>query len=609
MFEFIKLTKFPVAPEGKPHFMNIRCSFHSLSLITALMGNWVRTFGISLLLFFTFLIAASQPVFSQITHADKMIVAPAPESDQICILDPTGTDEYFYRSAQRMRAKYNADQSVSSADFEIDYVNSCAGQVWPQEARNSIEFAFDIWSTHLSSEIPIRIEANWIALAENTLGSAGPTNIVQFDAVEAPAIGAQPNTWYTIAQASAMTSEDLVTQFNSGHDIVMNINCNWDFWYFGTDANPPAGQIDLVSVVLHEIGHGIGFLGSMSANNDTQEGSYGFGSSTTDPIIYDRFAEDGSGTALLNQLQYPNPSNALYEALTGQRGGLFFNGTNAQGVNEGNRVRLYAPEEWTGGSSYSHLDQSTFTGTDNALMRPRIPSAFAIHSPGPVFCGMLGDWGWPLGADCRAFVASESIIAVTDLENFELIELEFGVTNVGTPINQSFKISNDISAEDPLSYNISIENSSYSIVPASLAGQTLQPGESVDVTIRYNPQDDRIHNGVARITHNANNAGSPISIDLTGESLLANEVARLEQNFPNPFNPETTIPFVLPDEASVRLDLYSIDGRLVKTLENGTLPSGRYEAPYNLSDLSSGMYLYRLIVNNFADTKKLLIVK
>ncbi|PWN07935.1 hypothetical protein DDZ15_02680 [Rhodohalobacter mucosus] len=552
--------------------------------------------------------SAVQTLSAQIIEADNMIIAPAPESGQVCILDPAGYDEHVHISAAEMRAKYNVNQTASSATFDIEYFNSCGGQVWPQQARNAIERAFDIWSTHLSSSVPIRIEANWIALAENTLGSAGPTNIVQFDPGEAEQLGAQPNTWYTIAQASAMSGEDLVTQFDIGHDIVMNINCQWGSWYFGTDANPPTGQIDLVSVVLHEIGHGIGFLGSMSANNETLEGSYGFGSAN-DPIIFDRFAEDGSGTPLLNASQYPNPSNALYMALTGQLGGIFFNGGNANLVNDESPVRLYSPPEWNGGSSYSHLDQNTYTDTESALMRPRIPSAFAIHSPGPVFCGMLGDWGWPLGGDCQAFIAADAFIAVRSLDNLELNSLEFGVTNIGSPVNRSFTISNEAASPEPFTYNITIENENYRIVPSSLANQTLQPGETVQLTVEYDPQNDRVHSGNLRIRHNAQNQSSPISVTLAGESLLEEEIARLEQNYPNPFNPETTIPFVLPDQANVRLDVYSIDGRLVKTLRNGTLPSGRYEEPYNLSDLASGMYLYRLIVDNFADTKKFLIVK
>ena len=555
-----------------------------------------------------FIMTAYLPVEAQIIQAENMIVAPAPEATQVCILDPAGYDEDVKISADKMRAKYNVNQTASSATFDIEYVNSCGGQVWPQDARNAIERAFEIWSTHISSDVPIRIEANWIALAENTLGSAGPTNIVQFDPLEAEQVGGEPNTWYTIAQASAMTGEDLVTQFSVEHDVVMNINCQWDSWYFGTDANPPVGQIDLVSVVLHEIGHGIGFLGSMSANNETLEGSHGFGASN-DPIIFDRFAEDGIGTALLNTSEYPNPSNALYLALTGQQGGVFFDGNNANLVNGGSRVILYSPSEWNGGSSYSHLDQSTYTGTESALMRPRIPSAFAIHSPGPVFCGMLGDWGWPLGGDCQAFIAADALITVRDLQNMELDNLDFGVTNIGSPVTLSFTISNDAGSPDPLSFDIIIDNENYRIEPAGSASQQVQPGETVQVSVRYDPQDDQIHDGTVRIRHNASNQPSPITVPLLGESLLQDEIARLEQNYPNPFNPETTIPFVLPDQANVRLDIYSIDGRLVKTLQNGTLPSGRYEDPYNLSDLASGMYLYRLIVDNFADTKKFLLVK
>jgi hypothetical protein len=63
-------------------------------------------------------------------------------------------------------------------------------------------------------------------------------------------------------------------------------------------------------------------------------------------------------------------------------------------ANGGQRVKLYAPSTWAGGSSYAHLDYSTFSGTTNRLMVYAISSGVAIHDPGSVTMGLLRDLGW-----------------------------------------------------------------------------------------------------------------------------------------------------------------------------------------------------------------------
>lgn len=549
-------------------------------------------FFLAFIILFT---STPQLLEAQVIELDDMIIAPAPDMGDVCILDPLDEDSFYYKTAEEMAAK--GVSGVRTADFEIDYKESCDGSGWPQQTRTAFEYAFDIWGSYLDSTVPIRIEANWIALEGNTLGSAGPTRIVQLTGSDV-----EPDTWYSIAQASAMTGQDIVNEIpDEEYDIVVNMNCEFDDWYFGTDANPPSGLIDFVTVILHEVGHGIGFIGSMSADEDALEAGYGFGDANL-PIIFDRSTEDGQDNALLDTGVYPNPSSDLFQALTGQRGGIFHLGEAAQSVFSSQPIPLYSPAQWSSGSSYSHLDQQTFNQTENALMRPQVERAYAMHSPGPVFCGMLSDWGWPLGGNCLALVGAEAFIAINETE------LDFGVSNVGTSVDREFTISNDASAEDPLSFSITIEDGNYSISDDQ-SSQSVAPGESVTITVRYTPTSDRVHDAEARISHNASNESSPIVLPLFAESLEAGEVARLEQNYPNPFNPTTTIPYVLPEQSTVRLDIYTIGGQLVRTLVNAQQPEGRYEVPLNASDLSSGIYLYRLIVNEFADTRKLVIVK
>lgn len=84
----------------------------------------------------------------------------------------------------------------------------------------------------------------------------------------------------------------------------------------------------------------------------------------------------------------------------------------------------------------------------------------------------------------------------------------------------------------------------------------------------------------------------------------------LNQNYPNPFNPTTKISFAVPKTSLVTLKVYDITGKEVATLLlNENLQAGTYEYEFNASKLSSGIYFYSLITDEFAQTKKMLLVK
>ena len=84
---------------------------------------------------------------------------------------------------------------------------------------------------------------------------------------------------------------------------------------------------------------------------------------------------------------------------------------------------------------------------------------------------------------------------------------------------------------------------------------------------------------------------------------------RLEQNYPNPFNPLTTINYQIPEEGLVKLVVYDVLGKEVSILLNEAKKSGSYKVEFDGSNLSSGIYFYKLIINNFVDTKKLVLLK
>jgi hypothetical protein len=87
------------------------------------------------------------------------------------------------------------------------------------------------------------------------------------------------------------------------------------------------------------------------------------------------------------------------------------------------------------------------------------------------------------------------------------------------------------------------------------------------------------------------------------------KIYSLSQNYPNPFNPSTQISFGLPKSGNVKLVVYDILGREVKTLVNDFRNAGTYNISFDASSLASGIYFYSIKANDFTQTKKMLLVK
>lgn len=262
---------------------------------------------------------------------------------------------------------------VKPATILVDYID------FPDEPRLAFQYAVDIWQNLISSPVPIHVKASWVSLNEGVLGSCRPADFYKnFNSTEIW------DSHYPVALAEKM----LGTEINQSGDYEILAQFNKDFvnWYFGTDGNAPTDQYDFVSVVLHELGHGLGFTG----NFYSQSGSGGY-SSMFDvlPAAFDEFIVNKNGEKLVNADLFPNPSKALNQNLVSNN--LKFLTTLANGY----LPRLYAPFKWNEGSSIYHLDESTYpAGNLNALMTPYSGLGEAIHDPGPYTLDILYDIGW-----------------------------------------------------------------------------------------------------------------------------------------------------------------------------------------------------------------------
>lgn len=106
-------------------------------------------------------------------------------------------------------------------------------------------------------------------------------------------------------------------------------------------------------------------------------------------------------------------------------------------------------------------------------------------------------------------------------------------------------------------------------------------------------------------------------IDANGEFTYSNEINinlnpteyELFQNYPNPFNPSTKIGFSIPKDGVVKLSLFNVLGEKLSQILSKHFLAGYHEVELDLSSLSSGIYFYRLDVNNFSQTKKMVIIR
>lgn len=263
-------------------------------------------------------------------------------------------------------------RSQNAAIFEVTYTDNV-----PAVARTSFQRATDIMSTFFNSSIPITVMVESSSdLAPGALAGARPgTFLRNFN--NAPVF----NTWYPVALAEKLDQRDF-SNAQAPFDIVVtyNADANWNF----TSTNIQGNQFDFVTVILHELMHGLGFS-SLGTVNDNGLGSLLL---QNFPSAYNRFLENGNGENLFQT--FTSPSSELGAQLTSND--VFM---NTEALAEQNQIaRIFSPTMFDAGSSLSHLDQFTFTGTPHELMRPSISPGAIIHNPGNIALDILYNLGW-----------------------------------------------------------------------------------------------------------------------------------------------------------------------------------------------------------------------
>jgi hypothetical protein len=248
-----------------------------------------------------------------------------------------------------------------------------------QARLNAFRRAASIWANLLMSSVEIQVEAQMDPLGPGVLGQVGP-NTAHRDFPNGPVA----NTWYVQALANSLAGMDLAPTIA---DISAQFSSTFPF-YLGLDGNPPAGQFDFVTVVLHELGHGLGFLSLV--NLLTGAKLMGFDDA------YMRFLENHGA----NPANYSVMTDAQRVAASVAGPNLHWIGPQvvavsgglSAGVGLGPHVQMFAPDPAQPGSSVSHF---TNIIKPDQLMEPGLPPGVAIHNVG-LAGALLADGGWKI---------------------------------------------------------------------------------------------------------------------------------------------------------------------------------------------------------------------
>jgi hypothetical protein len=266
--------------------------------------------------------------------------------------------------------------SEKKSDIIVSY------SLFPAKAQAAFEYAVSIWEQIIESDVPIYVEAMWRSKDKNVLGSAGPSDYyANFE------FAPRKNYYYPISVVEKITKTEITG--SSSPDISSTFNKDIQ-WYFGTDGNTPDLLYDFVTVVLHEIGHGLGFTGFFFVDGNV--GSYEY-ENEGDAAAFDIMVVNRKNELLTDTNSFVMPSAGLYNAFTSNF--LYTTSPSAIYDNAGNKPRLYAPTTWSDGSSIYHLNDATYPFTDeNSLMTHAVGKGEAVHNPGPITKGILADIGW-----------------------------------------------------------------------------------------------------------------------------------------------------------------------------------------------------------------------
>ena len=288
-------------------------------------------------------------------------------------------------------------------------VGGNTGTTLGEQRLIAFQHAVDLWAAALDSAVEIRISASFDPLPCNasvvTLGAAGPINVFR-DFAGAPLA----NTYYASALADRLAATDLAPDED---DIEANFNSRFGTsctfpagWYYGLDGNVPGDDSDLVTVVLHELGHGMGFLTLVDVETGERFDN-------RDDVFMTFLVDDRSGET------FPEMTNAERRSASRASGHLRWDSPAVAGASDrlqhgadaNGRVAMYAPPSVSAGSSVSHWDDGL---VPDELMEPYFTQP--VHDIG-LAAEALADMGWsaPPPGGCQVDCNGDVHVGIDEL--------------------------------------------------------------------------------------------------------------------------------------------------------------------------------------------------
>jgi FlgD Ig-like domain len=196
-------------------------------------------------------------------------------------------------------------------------------------------------------------------------------------------------------------------------------------------------------------------------------------------------------------------------------------------------------------------------------------------------------------------------------------------------INHDFGIAYQELAPDPDNYSFTIKNTGNEILSGTIEEKVnwlelsdtvfslnYKEEKNITVSARTDYLQCNTYEAELKILSNGGNITGLVQIEVvpyTGIDQVPNEY-NISQNYPNPFNPTTTISYQLPTVNDVEVSIYDISGRKIKQWSYQNQIAGAYEITWNGKDMHgnpvpSGVYIYRMVVGEFVESKKMVLLK
>jgi hypothetical protein len=193
------------------------------------------------------------------------------------------------------------------------------------------------------------------------------------------------------------------------------------------------------------------------------------------------------------------------------------------------------------------------------------------------------------------------------------VELSFLAHDNTDNRNGFLSLSHDIRSQEAVSWPMIVKTSHPGSVILNWDAAKLQAIQGMQSCCLIDASSGAQINMLVQSTYSYRQAADQQNFEIRVSKAIEPEIIpsefALQQNYPNPFNPTTQIRFSLAEASTVRLQLFDVLGREIKTLASGEYQSGSYMLTLDASALPSGIYIYRLQAGNFTAARKLVLLK